>query len=237
MGTDDMASVSVILPAAGSGQRFGAEANKIFQPLGGRAIFLRSIDLFAGRDDVCQIMLVIAPADRGAIVERFGGELDALGVELVDGGAERSDSVRGALARLADGAELICVHDAVRPCVEPERIDAVFRAAAESGAAILAFPVHCTLKSVDAAGRILGTVDREGIWEAQTPQVFEREVLVKAYAAGGTATDDAEMVQRTGRDVTVVPAGPNNIKITTPADLALAEAIVRSRSATEGGNS
>jgi len=226
-----MANVSVILPAAGFGRRFGAAANKIFQPLCGRAIFLRSIDLFAVRDDVSQIILVISPSDRDAIVERFGAELDGRGVELVDGGAERSDSVRGALDCLADGVELVCVHDAVRPCVEPDRIDAVFRAAAETGAAILGYPVHCTLKSVDASGRILGTVDREGIWEAQTPQVFEREVLLNAYAAGGTATDDAEIVQRSGHDVTVVPAGANNIKITTPADLALAEAIIQSRSA------
>jgi len=223
-----MECVSVILPAAGSGQRFGAEANKIFQPLCGRAIFLRTIDLFASRGDVSQIMLAIAPADRAVLVEKFGAELDGLGVELVDGGEVRSDSVRNALDRLADGAELVCVHDAVRPCVEAAWIDAVFRAAARSGAAILGCRVHGTLKSVEPSGEILSTIDREGIWEAQTPQVFARDLLLAAYAAGGTATDDAEMVQRIGRGVTVVPGGPTNIKITTPADLALAEAVIRS---------
>jgi 2-C-methyl-D-erythritol 4-phosphate cytidylyltransferase len=223
-----MQGVSVILPAAGSGKRFGVEANKIFQPLCGRAIFLRSIDLFAGRDDVCQILLVTSPGDAVELFERFGEELGALGVELVDGGAQRSDSVRNALARLDDGARFVCVHDAVRPCVAPGRIDAVFQAAAESGAAILACPLHGTIKKADPSGHIITTVDREGLWEAQTPQVFDKDLLVEAYALGGQATDDAEMVQRTGREVTVVPSDPNNIKITTQADLAFAEAIIRS---------
>jgi len=223
-----MPNVSVILPAAGSGKRFGAAANKIFQPLGGRAIFLRSIDLFAGRDDVCQILLVVSPGDAAELSERFGEELTALGVELIDGGARRSDSVRNALARLDQGAELVCVHDAVRPCVTTERIDAVFQAAGETGAAILACPLHGTIKKVDHSGQIIATVDREGLWEAQTPQVFKKDLLVAVYALGGQATDDAEMVQRTGSQVTVVASDPNNIKITTPADIALAEAIIRS---------
>ena len=222
-----MPNVSVILPSAGSGKRFGAGANKIFHPLCGRAIFLRSIDIFAGRDDVCQILLVVSPGDAEELSERFGGELSALGAELIEGGAQRSDSVRNALARLDEGAALVCVHDAVRPCVSRERIDAVFQAAAESGAAILACPLNGTIKKVDPSGRIIATVDREGLWEAQTPQVFEKNLLIEAYARGGQATDDAEMVQRTGRQVTVVPSDPNNIKITTQADLALAEAVIR----------
>ena len=224
-----MPNISVILPAAGSGKRFGADSNKIFQPLGGRAIFLRSIDLFAARDDVCQILLVASAADAAELSERFGGELAALGVELVEGGAQRSDSVRNALARLDDGARLVCVHDAVRPCADPERIDAVFHAAAESGAAILACPLHGTIKKVDlSGGEIITTVDREGLWEAQTPQVFDRDLLIEAYGLGGQATDDAEMVQRAGGKVIVVPSDSNNIKITTQADLAFAEAVIRS---------
>lgn len=223
-----MQEVSVILPAAGSGKRFGAQTNKIFQQLSGREIFLRSIDLFARRDDVCQILLVASADDKAELSERFGAELTALGVELVEGGDQRSHSVRNALARLDDRAELVCVHDAVRPCAAPERIDAVFRAAAETGAAILACPLHGTIKKADPSGKILQTIDRDGLWEAQTPQVFERTLLVEAYAAGGDATDDAETVQRTGREVTLVPSDPNNIKITTPADLAFAQAVIRS---------
>ncbi|MDP6543405.1 MAG: 2-C-methyl-D-erythritol 4-phosphate cytidylyltransferase [Phycisphaerae bacterium] len=223
-----MPNVSVILPAAGSGKRFGAEANKIFQPLCGRAIFLQTIDLFAGRDDVCQILLVVSPADAAEISEQFVGELIPLGVELVEGGDQRSDSVRNALSQLDGRATLVCVHDAVRPCAAPERIDEVFHAAAETGAAILACPLHGTIKKADPSGKIITTVDREGLWEAQTPQVFDRDLLIEAYAFGGQATDDAEMVQRTGRQVSVVTSDMNNIKITTQADLAFAEAVIRS---------
>ncbi len=223
-----MKQVSVILPAAGAGKRFGAPTNKIFQLLDGREVFLRTIDLLAGRDDVRQILLVASRDDITELAERFGDQLAELGVQLVEGGAERSDSVRNALAKLDPGAELVCVHDAVRPCVSPERIDAVFAAAATSGAAILACPLHGTIKKVDPAGRIVQTVDRDGLWEAQTPQVFDRELLTEAYELGGIATDDAETVQRMGVQVSVVQSDSNNIKITTQSDLAFAEAVLRS---------
>ena len=225
---DRMKKVSVILPAAGAGRRFGAPTNKIFQLLGQREIFLRTIDLFASRDDVCQILLVASRDDIAELNERFGFQVADLGVELIEGGAERSDSVRNALAKLDPQAELICVHDAVRPCAAPERIDAVFAAAAETGAAILACPLHGTIKKVDSSHKILQTVDREGLWEAQTPQVFDRDILTEAYELGQSATDDAETVQRMGVEVTVVPSGPDNVKITTQADLAFAEAVLRS---------
>ena len=230
-----MPKVSVILPAAGSGKRFGAASNKIFQPLDGREIFLRTIDLFAARDDVCQILLIASASDIADLSVRFGGELTALGVELVEGGPQRSDSVRNALARLDEGAELVCVHDAVRPCVSTERIDAVFAKTVETGAAILASPLHGTIKKVAPSGQIITTVDREGLWEAQTPQVFEKALLIEAYGLGGQTTDDAEMVQRTSARVTVVRSDPNNIKITTQADLAFAEAVIQSDQGLEPG--
>ncbi|MBT3198781.1 MAG: 2-C-methyl-D-erythritol 4-phosphate cytidylyltransferase [Phycisphaerales bacterium] len=222
-----MKTVSVILPAAGSGKRFGAETNKIFHQLDGREIFLRTIDLFSGRDEVRQILLIASAGDIAELSARFGAELESLGVELVQGGAERSDSVRNALAKLAPSAELVCIHDAVRPCALPDRIDAVFQAAAETRAAMLACPLHGTIKKVDPSGRVLATVDRDGLWEAQTPQVFEKSLLIEAYAQGGGATDDAEMVQRTGAKVTVVQSGPNNIKITAPQDVMFAEAVIK----------
>lgn len=223
-----MPDVSVILPAAGSGRRFGPGAGKIFQPLSGRPVLLRAVDLFAGRDDVCQILLVVSPADREHVRQHWGHELDELGIELVDGGDTRSRSVRNALDRVVDRAALVCVHDAVRPCVSRAQIDAVFAAAARGGAAILARPVRGTVKKVDRSGTIEQTVRRDGLWEAQTPQVFDTDLLRKAYASGEDATDDAELVQRLGRAVTVVKGDAHNIKITTPADLALAEMILES---------
>ena len=227
-----MTKVSVIIPAAGSGRRFGGKLNKIFQPLAGRAILLRTLDIFTDREDVIQIQLVLSAEDRTALPEQLARELDAMKVTLVTGGAVRSESVRNALARVADGADLICVHDAVRPCVRQEHIDAVFAAAADTGAAILASPLHGTLKRArDEEEYIIErTVPREGLWEARTPQVFAADLLQAAYegdAAG--VTDDSQLIEAAGHAVTIVPCGPTNIKITTPADLVLAESILAGR--------
>jgi len=220
-----MASVSVSIPAAGAGKRFGPGGDKIFQPLAGRPVFLRTLELFTGRPDVIQVLLVAAEKDLPAIRERFGAELGRMKVTLVVGGDTRSRSVRNALAKVTDRAELVCVHDAVRPCVSPEWIDRVFAEAARTGAAILACPVHGTLKRA-AGGLIRATLPREEFWEAQTPQVFRRELLREAYAGDAEATDDAHLVERLGRPVSLVPGDPRNVKITTPADLAFAEAVI-----------
>jgi 2-C-methyl-D-erythritol 4-phosphate cytidylyltransferase len=223
-----MANVSVIIPAAGAGMRFAAERNKIFQPLGGRAVFLRTLSLFAGRADVCQILLVVSAEDMAEMQDRFDEQLADMNVTLVVGGPTRSESVRNALARVGEAAEIVCVHDAVRPCVRQDWIDAVFAAAQRCGAAILAYPVHGTLKRVDADGVIERTVCREDLWEAQTPQVFRKDLLAEAYQRGTHATDDAELVQSLGHHVEVVPGDPRNIKITTPADLDFAAAVIES---------
>ena len=223
-----MANVSVIIPAAGAGMRFAAERNKIFQPLGARAVFLRTLSLFAGRADVCQILLVVSADDMAEMRDRFGEQLADMNVTLVPGGATRSESVRNALARVCEAGEIVCVHDAVRPCVRQDWIDAVFAAAQRCGAAILAYPVHGTLKRVDADHVIKQTVCREDLWEAQTPQVFRKDLLAEAYQRGTHATDDAELVQSIGHHVEVVPGDPRNIKITTPADLDFAAAVIES---------
>ena len=162
---------------------------------------------------------------------RYGDLLDAAGVSLVRGGASRDRSVRNALARVHEAAALVCVHDTVRPCVRAADIDAVFDAARRTGAAILAEPVHGTVKQVSPDGLIEKTVCREGLWQAQTPQVFDKDLLLKAYdrPADGV-TDDAQVVEAAGHEVTIVPGPATNIKITTPTDLALAEAILRHES-------
>ncbi|MCD6304652.1 MAG: 2-C-methyl-D-erythritol 4-phosphate cytidylyltransferase [Planctomycetes bacterium] len=222
-----MAKVSVIVPAAGAGRRFGGKANKIFERLGGgQPVFIRTLEAFTSRDDVCQTLLVVAEADMGHIKERFGANLGFMGVRIVPGGDRRSESVRNALAELSEDAELVCVHDAVRPCIAQPWIDEVFAAAAEGGAAILAWPIHGTLKRV-ADGLVRETVDRSGMWIAQTPQVFRRDVLLAAYASGLDATDDAALVEAAGHPVRVVMGDPRNVKITTPADLAFAAAVIK----------
>jgi 2-C-methyl-D-erythritol 4-phosphate cytidylyltransferase len=218
--------VAVILPGAGKGSRFGAKENKIFQPVAGKEVFLWTIQRFARRADVCQILLAVSAEGARTIRERFSRQLAQMNVACVEGGATRTRSVRHALAMVSDRADLVCVHDAVRPCVQEAQIDAVFATAERTGAAILAVPVAQTVKQVDPEGRILRTVPREDLWAAQTPQVFRRDWLLAAYAAGAEATDDAELVQALGHPVHVVPGDARNIKITTPADLALATAVL-----------
>ena len=149
------------------------------------------------------------------------------------GGAERPETVAKAIERVKPEAEFIAVHDAVRPCVTEELIDAVFAQAAKSGAAILAYPVRGTLKRVGTANLIENTVSREGLWEAQTPQVFRKEWLIEAYAkrdqAPGPVTDDAQLVELLGKKVTVVESDFSNLKITSQTDLRLAQTILKSR--------
>jgi 2-C-methyl-D-erythritol 4-phosphate cytidylyltransferase len=156
--------------------------------------------------------------------------------EVVDGGAERFDSVANALARVPAGVEFVAVHDAVRPLTPAAVIDAVFAAAREHGAAVAAVPVADTLKRVDAeTKRVTGTVPRAGLWQAQTPQALRRDWLADAYArrAEWTAgvTDDAQAVEALGHPVVVVPGSPVNFKITTREDLDLAEAVLAARGA------
>lgn len=228
-----MPKVAVIVPAAGAGKRFGGKGSKIFQRIGrtGQPVFLRSLEAFTGRDDVCQVQLVVSPADLPELRERFGGNLGFMGVKTVQGGPTRTESVRNALASVAEDAELVCVHDAVRPCIAQPWIDEVFSQAARTGAAILACPVHGTLKTARSADGgpvvVIGrTLPREELWEAQTPQVFRKDILLAAYASGKTATDDAALVETLGVPVALVPGDPRNIKITTPADLAFVAAVI-----------
>jgi len=217
---------AVILPAAGRGTRFHDKSyKKPFAPLAGKALWLHAAERFLSRQDVVQTILVIAAADREYFQQKFGANAVVLGLEVVEGGAERADSVAAALKTVKAEAEFVCVHDAARPCLCDAWIDAVFAAAEQSGAAILALPVTATLKRVGASRHILETVSREGLWEAQTPQVFRRRLLVEAYEKRGDfpATDDAQLVERLGQDVVVVLGSPLNVKVTTKEDLRLAE--------------
>ena len=221
-----MARFAVILPAAGKSTRFHNKAyKKQYAPLEGRAVWLHSAERFINRPDVAQVILVISPEDRELFELRFASNVTILGLGVVEGGAERGDSVEKALAKIKPDAEYICIHDAARPCLAEEWIDRVFAAAEKHGAAILAVPIAGTIKRVGKDDRISETVSRQGLWEAQTPQVFRRELLLEAYAkrAGFEATDDAQLVERLGRPVAVVQGSPLNLKIATNQDLRLAE--------------
>ncbi|MGD0516993.1 MAG: 2-C-methyl-D-erythritol 4-phosphate cytidylyltransferase [Thermoguttaceae bacterium] len=221
-----MSKFAVILPAAGRSSRFkDKNYKKPFVPMANKAVWLHSAERFLGRDDVVQTIIIISPEDRENFTSKFGANIAILGIEVVDGGAQRADSVQAALARVKPQADFVCIHDAARPCICDQWIDQIFSAAQQTGAAIFAIPVAGTLKRVDANHEIEETVARQNLWEAQTPQVFRRELILEAYAKRGglNATDDAQLVERIGHKVTVVPGSPVNLKITTREDLRLAE--------------
>ncbi len=232
-----MARFAVILPAAGRSTRFGDPSRKkTYADLDGRGVWLRASDPFSGRDDVAQIIVAIHPEDRELFDRRYGAEVSFRGITVIEGGAERFDTIALALAALEPEVDHVAVHDAARPCLTPEQVAAVFAAAVEHGAALLAVPVADTLKRVGPDHRTIETVPRLGLFGAQTPQVFRRDWLEQAYAAretllkgGVTVTDDAQLVEALGHPCVVVLGSAMNLKITTPDDLLLAAAILRSR--------
>ncbi len=222
--------VAVIIAAAGQSKRFADQHfKKPFIRLDQKAVWLHSAERFLNRDDVTQVILVIAPEDREEFMSRFGPNVAILGIDVVTGGAERSDSIEQGLGRVSGDAGLVLIHDAARPCVTDEDIEAVIEAARKHGAAILATPVTSTLKSV-SDGVVTETIPRGGKWLAQTPQVFRRDDLAAAFAgrSGAQPTDEAELMEQAGHTVRVVRGSPLNIKITTRRDLKLAAAILKS---------
>jgi 2-C-methyl-D-erythritol 4-phosphate cytidylyltransferase len=227
-----MGPFAVILPAAGRSSRFGdPKQKKIYAELDGRAVWLRAVEPFINRDDVAQTILVIAPEDRELFERRFRPSVAFLNIRVVDGGAERSDSVARALEVLDPACEFVAVHDAARPCLTPELIDAVFAAARAHGAALPGLPVADTLKRLDGDGLAIETVPRAGLVAVQTPQAFRRDLLERAYAnrgrLAGAVTDDAQLVEALGHPCRVVEGSPLNLKITTRTDLRLAAAILQ----------
>lgn len=223
-------SVAAIIPAAGSGRRFGSDRNKLFSMLAGRPLWYHSAARLAASDQIQRIVMPIASGDRETFAAEYQSLVDELGIELVDGGSERTESVRAGLQAIGEDAAInrIAVHDAARPLVSSKDLERVFAVAAQTGAAILATPVSGTLKRDLGDGASCETVDRRDLWIALTPQVFSVELLRRAYQRhrGRAATDDAQLVERMGHPVTLVRGSADNIKITHPEDLAIAAAIL-----------
>jgi 2-C-methyl-D-erythritol 4-phosphate cytidylyltransferase len=250
--------LAVIIPAAGASSRYSAAGgvrSKIDEDLGGRAVLLRTIELFNKREET-ECVIVAGPADDWeGFIERHGDKMGLLGVKVCKGGeTHRYETVRNALALVPSDCTHVAVHDAARPCTPPELIDRVLAAAEKHAAVIPAFDVPDTVKRLSAVpkedrdidpldailggagapGRkvrtVEGTVSREGLALVQTPQVFERGLLLRAYAqADLTSTDDASLVEKLGEPVAVVEGDPRNIKITRPVDLVMARLILQFR--------
>ena len=225
-----MPSICVIIAGAGRSSRFAGSLGKIYLPIGSKPVFLWANDRFSEFREITQRLLVIRGEDLPMVRGRWGGELEKRGVQLVAGGQRRFDSVRAALAMVEPGADLVAVHDAARPAVAQTAIAAAFTKAAQSGSAVVAQQVNQTLKQADAEGCLRHVADRGAYWLAQTPQVFKRELLVRAYAAWPAGhdepTDDAQVVEAFGQKCYLVPGGADNIKITTPEDLKLIQSIL-----------
>jgi len=214
-----------LIVAAGSGERLGAGRPKALVQVAGRPLLQWSIDALGGVAGIERIVVALPP-----------GTPAPAGVTAVDGGAVRSESVRRALAAAGE-AELVLVHDAARPLLSAElaeKVIAALEGAEDADAAIAAVPVTDTVKRVDATGAVAETLDRSLLWAVQTPQVFRREALQRALDVPAEelaqATDDAWLIERRGGRVIVVRASEENLKVTTPLDLRVAELLLAGRS-------
>jgi 2-C-methyl-D-erythritol 4-phosphate cytidylyltransferase len=212
----------------------GGAIRKQFRPVGGVPLLVHSLRVFQSSPLIDAVIVAVPEADLGYcrtdIVQAHGFAKVA---QVVAGGKERQDSVRHALAVVDEGADLIIIHDAVRPCVTQAMVEHVVEAAQADGAAIIAVPMRDTVKHVGANHVIERTIDRKPLWLAQTPQAFRRDWLVeahrKALAEGFAATDDAYLLEWMGHPVRVIEGSGENIKITKPEDLVIGEAILASR--------
>ena len=220
-----------IIPAGGTGRRMGGEIPKQYLLLAGISVLAHTLSAFQRSPLIDEIILAVPEGDiaevRQAVVERYGFSRVRL---IIAGGRERQDSVKNALAEVCDEHGVIVIHDGVRPFVTGDLIERVVAGAKKYGAVSAGIPVRDTVKEVDEAGWVLRTVPRDGLWLTQTPQAFRREVILAAYqraaADGFYGTDDASLVERTAIPVRMILGDKDNIKVTTPEDLAQGEKIV-----------
>jgi 2-C-methyl-D-erythritol 4-phosphate cytidylyltransferase len=222
-----------VIVAAGQGSRMRTAVSKQYLPLAGKPILVHTLLKFQAHPDIGVITVVVPPGDERQVREmadQFGcGKVR----HIVAGGSERQHSVARGLATLRGEADLVLVHDAVRPFVTDAMITAACAAAATDGAAVLAVPVKDTIKVARADGTVESTPDRRSLWAVQTPQAFRLSLLLDAYEQaerdGFIGTDDAMLVERLGHPVRIVHGDYANIKITTPEDLDWAEHSLKNR--------
>ncbi len=227
--------VAAVIVAGGTGQRFGHAGGKQLAAIAGRPVLAWTLLAF---DEVASIDELVVVCHPERIAEYRESAIAPLGltkpVKIVAGGDTRQESVAAGLAELSDGVGLVAVHDGARPLVTPATIADAIRMAVESGAdgVVVGHPSVDTLKVVEV-GRVVETPSRDRFWAVQTPQVFRRDVLEAAHAtarsAGFTGTDDASLVERAGGTVLMFEGPRDNIKITTPEDVAFAEAVLAQR--------
>lgn len=226
--------IVAIIPAGGLGKRLGGDIAKQYLCLNSLPVLVHTIRVFQKSDVISEVVLVVPQDDiasvRKQIVEKYG--LTKVST-IVAGGHERQDSVRNGLRAIAMKCDVVMVHDGVRPFVTGEMIARVAAAAADTGAASIGVKAKDTIKETTDENRVTGTLPRHNLWQTQTPQAFQYELLCKAYeaAAGDNfyGTDDASLVERLGAEVRMIAGSYENIKITTPEDLMMAEALMKEK--------
>jgi len=220
-----------IVPAAGSGNRMGRELSKQYLSLGGMPLLVHTLNAFEKCPLVDALLVVVPPSDveavRTGMLPRWNLKKLA---GVIPGGKERQDSVRAGIEALDRDTDIVIVHDAVRPFITVGLIENCIRAAEKEGAATVGVPVKDTVKEVGADGRVVRTCDRNLLWLTQTPQAFRRDIIENAHRAavrdGYRGTDDTSLVERIGIAVRMIRGDYGNIKITTPEDLVIAEALL-----------
>lgn len=228
-----MVEVAAVVPAAGSGSRMETGIKKQFLPLAGVPVLGRTLRIIEACRSVDSIVIVVSPGDE-AYCSAIVGELGLSKVAaIVTGGKERQDSVYHGLLALSDRTGTVVIHDGARPLLGAKELEEVIKAAGEQGAATLAVPVKDTVKLAGKDGFVSRTLPRNLLWLTQTPQAFRYEIILAAHRRAReqnfTGTDDAGLVEHLGWPVKLVPGTYENIKITTPEDLVMAEAIIKTR--------
>ncbi len=232
-GNGDRGDVSVVIPAAGSSERMGGDVRKPLLELNGEPLLFRTCRRLKEIVDIFEIIVVVHPDDLEWLRDTHWEQAHAAGIELVvAGGANRAQSVWNGLEVVSARAELIAVHDGVRPFVPVDVVRALISTARKRGAAVPVIPMADTPKRIDG-DRIVETLSRRGLMRVQTPQVFQSDLLIEAFeyrmgtgGLGDWITDDAQLVESMGMEVAAVMGSDFNLKITTPADMKLAAALL-----------
>ena len=227
-----MSKAAAIVAAAGSGLRMNSEVRKQYLCLDGLPILVRSLKLFIDHPEVEQVIAVIPRGEEKIVCDLVEPYLDFDRITMVTGGETRAESIYRGIEKLSSVCSMVCIHDAARPLASGKLLSELLAAASCCGAAIPAVPVSDTIKEIDEKSNVINTLPRSRLRAVQTPQVFQRELIVGAYRAAGQsgfkdATDDAALLERVGIAVKVVSGEPDNIKITTTRDLLLASLILK----------
>jgi 2-C-methyl-D-erythritol 4-phosphate cytidylyltransferase len=230
---------AAVIVSAGKGHRLPGEKKKQFLSLAGKPILCHTLDAFEACPSIDFIQLIVGQEDvtytLKEIVEVYGYRKIS---QIVPGGKSRQESVKKGIDTLSSEVDIVTIHDGVRPFVTPRMIEESIQGARQFKAVVLAMPVKETIKMVGPDRTVLKTLDRESLWQIQTPQTFQldiiRQALYKATEDGFIGTDDASLVERIGVKVYILPGSYTNIKITTPEDLILGHLILKMEASLEG---